>query len=49
MGAKVKANRVCLLLATCIVASVLDGQGVAVSESLNVRENLSDEDETCEL
>lgn len=49
MDAKVKANRVCLLLATCIVASVLDGQGVAVSESLNVRENLSDEDETREL
>lgn len=49
MGAKVKANRVCLLLATCIVASVLDGLGVAVSESLNVRENLSDEDETREL
>lgn len=49
MGAKVKANRVCLLLATCIVASVLDGLGAAVSESLNVRENLSDEDETCEL
>lgn len=43
MGAKMKANLMCVLLATCVCASVLDGLGAAVPPSLDVRADVSDE------